>query len=113
MSEEAVCISPLKKAVEIFRQFLYTRPSLVFPLDVLFGGLGMVRGPAAIGAAGENGNEELREMRGMLCRHTWALFQQEVHLLWQPLEAISTRVTAQFLKAGVAVLTPLPLVGGY
>ncbi|MXQ83245.1 hypothetical protein E5288_WYG018809 [Bos mutus] len=56
--------------------FLYTRPSLVFPLDVLFSPLGMVRGLAAIGAAGESGNE-LREIGGTLCRHTWALFQQD------------------------------------
>ena len=50
---------------------------MVFPLDVLFSPLGMVRGPAAIGAAGENGNE-LREIGGTLYRHTWALFQQDV-----------------------------------
>ena len=47
----------------------------------------MVRGPAAIGATGENGNE-LREIGGTLYRHTWALFQQEVPLLQQPLQAI-------------------------
>lgn len=77
-----VCLRPfIKKLLKYSNNFYDPRPSLAFPLDILFSTLGIGRGPVSMEAAGENGNEELWEMRVMMWRCAWALFPQDMCLL--------------------------------